>query len=66
MLATTLKVVDQMFLPIQLILDGGTTTPYCVVCSNYLIFGPCCEEDGVASTTKSTYAFVVNVGDVCI
>lgn len=55
MLVTTLKVAGQMFLPIQSILDGGTTTPYRVVCSNCLIFGPCCEEDGVASTIEPTY-----------
>jgi hypothetical protein len=57
MLTTTFKVVEQMFLPIQAILDGGTTTPYYVVSSNCLIFGPCCEEDGIINITEPTYCF---------
>jgi hypothetical protein len=55
MLTTIFKVVGQMFLPIQEILNGGTTTPYCVVPSNCITFDPCCEEDGTAITTEPTY-----------
>jgi hypothetical protein len=55
MLVTILKVARQMFLPIQSILDGGIRTPYCVVCSKCLIFGPCYEEYGATSTTEPTY-----------
>jgi hypothetical protein len=54
---TILKVVGQMFLPIQGILDGGAKTPYCVVSSNPLIFSPCCEEDRATNTTEPTYYF---------
>jgi hypothetical protein len=55
MLALTLKVVGQMFLPIQAILIGRATIPYCVVSNNLLIFDLCCEEDGTLSTTEPTY-----------
>jgi hypothetical protein len=72
MLVITFKVVGQMFLPIQAILSGGATTPYCVVFNNPLIFGTCCEEDGAANITEPTYCLcglninqeICDVGDV--
>jgi hypothetical protein len=71
MLVITFKVVGQMFLPIQAILSGGATTPYCVVSNNLLVFGTC-EEDGAANTTEPTYCLcglninqkICDVGDV--